>query len=99
MRKVTYGAACSLDGFIAAPDGGVDWLRWSDDVQRITAEYWGRIDTLVMGRKTWEVAAGGSEGAAAMKGLTVYVFSRTLKRIDAPGVQLVSEMLVSSCAS
>lgn len=31
-RKVTYGAACSLDGFIASMDDGVDWLRWSDDV-------------------------------------------------------------------
>jgi len=26
MRLVTYGAACSLDGFIARPDGAVDWL-------------------------------------------------------------------------
>jgi dihydrofolate reductase len=80
MRKVTYGAACSLDGFIAAPDGGVDWLHWTNDVQSIMAEYWGRIDTLVMGRKTWEVAAGASgDGGRMMKGLSVYVFSRTLR--------------------
>ena len=29
MRTVTFGAACSLDGFIARPDHSVDWLRWS----------------------------------------------------------------------
>jgi dihydrofolate reductase len=93
MRKVTYGAACSLDGFIAAADGGVDWLYFSKDVQAIMADYWRRIDTLIMGRKTWEVAAGagGGGGGDMMKGISSYVFSRTLKEIRAPGVQLVSD--------
>jgi dihydrofolate reductase len=94
MRKVTYGAACSLDGFIAGPDGDVGWLHFSDDVQAIMADYWKRIDTLVMGRKTWEFAAaaggGGGGGDDIMKGITSYVFSRTLKEIHAPGVELVS---------
>jgi hypothetical protein len=36
MRKLTYGAACSLDGYLARSDDQVDWLRWSKDVQRIT---------------------------------------------------------------
>jgi dihydrofolate reductase len=96
MRKVTYGAACSLDGFIAAADGGVDWLHFSKDAQAIMADYWRRIDTLIMGRKTWEVAAaagggGGGDSGDMMKGISTYVFSRTLKEIQAPGVQLVSD--------
>ena len=94
MRKVTYGAACSLDGFIAATDGGVDWLHFSKDARAIMADYWRRIDTLVMGRKTWEAAVamgGGGDGGDMMKGISSYVFSRTLKEIRAPGVQLVSE--------
>ena len=37
MRTVTYGAACSLDGFIAGPNGEIDWLHFSKDVQQITA--------------------------------------------------------------
>ena len=90
MRKVVYGAACSLDGFIAAPDGSVDWLHWSDDVNKIMADYWSNTDTLVMGRKTWEVAARSGGGGGGMSGMTSYVFSRTLQRIDHPGVQLVS---------
>ena len=36
MRTVTFGAACSLDGFIARADHSVDWLRWSKDVSAIT---------------------------------------------------------------
>ena len=92
MRKVVYGAACSLDGFIAGPDGSLDWLHWSDDVNRIMSEYWSNTDTLVMGRKTWEDAAryGSGGGNTGMPGITrSYVFSRTLQDIDAPGVELV----------
>ncbi len=93
MRRVIYGCACSLDGFLAAADGSVDWLHWSDDVNRFMAEYWPTTDTLVMGRKTWEVAQAGSttETDSAMSGVKSYVFSRTLERIDRPGVELVRE--------
>ena len=58
MRTVTYGAACSLDGFIAAEDGDLDWLHFSKDVQQVTADYWKTVDAVLMGRKTWEFAEG-----------------------------------------
>lgn len=85
MRIVTYGAACSLDGFIAGADGSIDWLHFSADVQEFVSSYWSTVDTVLMGRKTWEVgnslAKDSGEGdapAGAMKGITTYVFSRTL---------------------
>jgi dihydrofolate reductase len=74
MRTVTYGAACSLDGFITAADGALDWLHFSGDVQEQQARYWAGVDTILMGRKTFEVAlamtGGGSRsrGASASKG-------------------------------
>jgi dihydrofolate reductase len=89
MRTVTYGGACSLDGFIVGPDGALDWLHSSKDLEALMSAYWASIDTLVMGRKTWEVAAnhmGGDRDA----GIRSYVFSRTLRAIDRPGVTLVS---------
>ena len=58
MRIVTYGAACSLDGFIAPSDGSMDWLHFSRDVQEFMSTYWASIDTMLMGRKTWEVVVG-----------------------------------------
>lgn len=88
MRKVTYGAACSLDGFITGPNGELDWLHFSKDVQRIMSEYWQTIDTLLMGRKTWEQAAAQGHGGASSSGITTYLFSRTLGQAPA-GVELV----------
>ncbi len=91
MRTVTYGAACSLDGFIAPSDGSMDWLHFSRDVQEYMATYWATIDTMLMGRKTWEVAVGqGGAGGGATKGITTYIFSRTLDRVG-HGAQLVRE--------
>jgi dihydrofolate reductase len=89
MRTVTYGAACSLDGFIARRDGGVDWLKFTDDARAVMAEYWPRIDTLLMGRKTWEAAAKAGGGGSA-GGIQTYVFSRTLTSVPA-GATLVRE--------
>ncbi|HEX5074405.1 MAG TPA: dihydrofolate reductase family protein [Gemmatimonadaceae bacterium] len=92
MRTVTYGAACSLDGFIAPSDGSMDWLHFSRDVQEYIATYWASIDTMLMGRKTWEVAVGqgGAGGGGGTKGITTYVFSRTLDGVG-HGAQLVRE--------
>ena len=89
MRIVTYGAACSLDGFIAAADGSLDWLHFSKDVQDVMATYWASVDTMLMGRKTWEVAQSmGGGGGAVGSGITTYVFSRTLQPADCPGTTL-----------
>jgi dihydrofolate reductase len=91
MRTVTYGAACSLDGFITAGDGALDWLHFSRDVQETMAAYWATVDTVLMGRKTWEVAVaqGGGGGGDATSAITTYVFSRTLRSVPA-GAHLVA---------
>src|SRR5512145_1986210 len=89
MRTVTYGTACSLDGYIARGDGAVDWLRWSADVQRLTSAYWDRVDTVLMGRKTYEVARAA--GSGAYPGVANYVFSRTLSADPEAGVRLVRD--------
>ena len=90
MRTVTYGAACSLDGFITAADGSIDWLHFSKDAQKQMAEYWASIDTVLMGRKTWEFAmAQGGGGGGGESSIASYVFSRTLRSVPA-GATLVS---------
>jgi len=97
MRKITYGAACSLDGYIARTDDQVDWLDWSEDVQRLTGEYWPRVDIVLMGRKTYDVAR--ALGTGAYPGVTNYVFSRTLEQDPQPDVHLVRKEATSFVSS
>jgi dihydrofolate reductase len=81
MRKIIVNIATSADGFIARPDGGIDWL----DRPRIKGDYglpaFSRsVDTILYGRKTYDVAIelGGVEMFGA--GIRHVVFSRRKRR-------------------
>jgi len=99
MRKVTFGGANSLDNFIARPDGAVDWLLWDDEVNEVMSEYWPKIDTIVMGRKTWDVAMESTSKSKAekkkqadlYKGIKTYVFSRTLEAGEQDGAIILND--------
>jgi dihydrofolate reductase len=93
MRSLLYGAACSLDGFIAGPHDEVDWLQWSDDVAAISKSVFSRVDTVLMGRKTYHAAV--ANGMRAYPGVTNYVFSRTLAPEAVPEVTVVAEDAVA----
>ena len=80
MRKVVFGGANSLDNYFAGPDEAIDWLRWSDDAARISAESFKGVDTMLMGRKTFEVGQKMG-GGPKLTGVKSYVFSRTLERL------------------
>lgn len=84
MRKIIAYLATSADGFIARPDGDVAWL----DRPRPPDEYGmpaflKSVDTVVMGRGTWEV--GQKLGGAIVEGKRNIVLSRTLPAFAAPG--------------
>ena len=89
MRKVIYGGACSLDGYFADRGGAIDWLHFSKDVETIMSASWATTDTILFGRKTWELAAGQG-GGGSMKGISAYVFSRTLTKLAGKGAELVT---------
>src|SRR6202140_12670 len=90
-RKFIVYVATSADGFIARPDGSVDWL----DRPRPKGNYgmgafYRSIDTCILGRKTYDLSVnfGMADGYAGKKN---YVFSRTLSKVASPKVSLVSE--------
>lgn len=89
MRKVTFGGANSLDNYFARKDGGMDWLLWSDEAMELMNEYWPKVDCVIMGRRTYEVAIASQppvEGDGADDGgMKTYVFSRTLSVGRQPG--------------
>lgn len=59
----TVYIATSLDGYIARPDGSVDWLEVTgpDEEDYGFAEFMAGVDALVMGRKSFEVVLSFGE--------------------------------------
>jgi dihydrofolate reductase len=83
LRTVTFGVANSLDNYIARPDHAVDWLLWCKEAAEVMSDLWPTIDTILMGRKTFEAAvqSGQKDGYPGKKN---YVFSRTMERLEGP---------------
>jgi len=87
MRKIHYGVAMSLDGYIAGPSGEYDWIV--DDPEIDMAAEFARYDTVLVGRGTFELMA--RENRTEMPGMELIVFSRTLQKSDFPDVVIVSD--------
>jgi len=87
-RRVRYHVAVSLDGFIAGPNGEYDWIVMDPSID--FAALYKEFDTVVMGRKTYEVTTA-TGGHGAMPGLDVVVFSRTLPAATYPGVRILND--------
>jgi dihydrofolate reductase len=92
MRKIRYAVAISLDGYIAGPNAEYDWIGVDAEVD--FAGFWSQFDTLMMGRKTYDLAVQvrGKAAFTAFTGVTSIVFSRTLKQPDHPHVSVVPEL-------
>lgn len=82
MRKVVYGGAMSLDGFIAGPNGEYDWIVTDPDID--FPSLMARFDTFLIGRKTFEVMRRMADAAPPAPGIQHIVFSRTLRPRDCP---------------
>lgn len=97
MRKVIFGGANSLDNYIAREDGAYDWILWSDEATDLMKDYWSRFDTIVMGRKTYAVAAENAPKSKSKTsknpygGMRSIVFSKTLEPGKFDGVEIMSE--------
>ncbi len=98
MRKIIVHEFISLDGVIQAP-GGADedtdsgfvhggWTQpyWHDDIGTHFSQAMTQADTLLLGRKTWQIHGGAFEPMAAgdpfgdmMNGIRKVVVSTTLK--------------------
>jgi len=97
QRKIIVYIATSADGYIARPDGDVEWLN----PRPRTADYgltelYSTIDTILLGRKTYDLALAydkkhGSKGRMFDTKLANYAFSRKPPKRAMPGVEFVSE--------
>lgn len=91
MRKIIAYLATSADGYIARPDGDVAWLDRPQPKDGYgMGEFYRSIDTVLMGRKTYDIAR--KLGQSHYPGKKNYVFSRQRRR-RAPNVEFVSESI------
>jgi len=102
MRKLIVAEFITLDGVIQAP-GGIDedtdggfpyggWTMpyWHDDIGAHFFQAMQAADTLLLGRKTWQIHGGafepmpaGEPFADVLNGMRKYVVSTTLASADA----------------
>jgi dihydrofolate reductase len=107
MRKLKLQVQMSVDGFIAGPNGEMDWLVWDWDEELKT--YVGGItepvDLIVLGRKlaegfipTWESRLAdpkaADEGARKFVETPKIVFTRTLSASEWDNTELATGDLV-----
>ena len=54
MRKVIYSMTVSLDGFIAGPDGEIDWSAPDEELHRFHNQQTRELGTHLCGRRLYE---------------------------------------------
>jgi dihydrofolate reductase len=94
MRKLIYSYSVSLDGYVADPDGGIDWSVPDEELHRFHNDQVREVGTHLLGRRLYEVMTywetveeDGSlpehvlEFARIWKDLPKIVFSSTLEDV------------------
>lgn len=90
MRRIRLFIASSLDGYIARSSGDIDWLFTDQDYGY--DEFFAEIDTVIMGRKTYEQIL--TFGEYPYSGKQGFVFSKTWQERTDQNVEFVGENLV-----
>ena len=103
MRKLKLQVQITADGFVAGPEGELDWMTWEMDekLKALISELADASDTILMGRKMtggfikyWEHAITQPESlveypfARKMVDIPKVVFSKTLDHVDGQNVRV-----------
>ena len=101
MRKLKLQVQITADGFVAGPEGQLDWMTQEMDekLQALISELAGTSDTILLGRKMtggfikyWEHAVTQPESqypfARKMVDIPKIVFSKTLDHVDGQNVRV-----------
>ena len=106
MRKIISTTWVTLDGFIAGPNGEMDWVIVDEEMGQYEFDAVSAADTLLLGRVTYQSFAGAwptvPENPSASKGEVEYahklnamrkiVFSKTLSQAEWNNSQVFSEI-------
>jgi dihydrofolate reductase len=102
MRKILVFENVTLDGFMAGPNGELDWAIRDDEVTEYSKEGNESADTFLFGRVTYDMMAsfwptpmGKSTNpvfAEALNNTPKFVFSKTLKKADWQNTEVLQEL-------
>src|ERR1700685_3965831 len=96
-RKVILGFGISIDGYIARRNGAMDYLVIDEEGEALMADFFAKIDTTIMGRKTaagWAKMRNTGE-IPETPGMANYVVSRRWKPGKRDGFEVVSGSLTA----
>ena len=102
MRKLKLQMQITVDGFVAGPEGQLDWMTWDMDEKLLSFinHLTDTSDTILLGRKMtpgfikyWEHAASQKDSpeygfAQKMVGLPKVVFSKTVTHVEGKNVRV-----------
>src|ERR1700733_9680111 len=97
LRKIILGFGISIDGYIARRNGAMDFLAIDQEGEALMADFFAKIDTTIMGRKTAAVTAEMRKSGEIPEtpGISNYVFSRRWKPGKRDGFEVVSGSLAA----
>jgi dihydrofolate reductase len=113
MRKVILFMHASLDGFVAGPNGEMDWIIYDEELQNYATEVHRTVDTVLYGRMTYQMMAGfwsnlpesllGSkyhvEHARWLENATKIAFSKSLDQVEWKNSRLVKENIAEEIST
>ncbi|UTR10049.1 dihydrofolate reductase family protein [Evansella sp. LMS18] len=91
MRNLVLFIAASLDGYIATKDESLDWLfNVEGEGDNGYSEFYNTVDSVLMGKKTYDWIMKYETGEFPYKNKECYVFTRSLKE-DTENVSFIDE--------
>lgn len=106
MRKIIYQMMLTLDGYYSGPAGEIDWHVVDEEFQRYSIEFLQSIDTLMFGRKTFEMMesfwatevgkAADPIVAGYMNEINKIVFSTSMNTVNWKNARLITENIAEA---
>ena len=97
VRKLKLYIATTLDGYIAGPNGEIDWLKAGRDLDYGYKKFYASIDTTLMGNSTYRLTLTVPKFPYSDK--TNYVFTRGAPPPDTSQVRFTSGDIAASVRS
>lgn len=110
MKKVVAFMHCSLDGYVAGPNGEMDWISVNEEIFDYAGMRTSQSDLAMYGRKTYELMESYWPTAADQPNATRHdiehsqwykqvqkvIVSRTMKDTNRPDITLIGDHLSAS---